>query len=1129
MKQLGLKALCLVFLTAILAYSAPSHGEAFNLKQPDGSVVPVKVWGDEFYQRVETLDGYTLVRDSDGWIVYADVSEDGGEFLPTEERYIDQSNKMRAQRTTVRKNKQGKVIRKGLKLSKKSRRQKARRAREEQTLEFSASSLGTQNAGTQMAVSADGLSGNVLGLTILVDFSDQEGSISPSEVSNFLQQSGYSANGNNGSVNDFFYEISNGHVNYTNVVTAYYRAIHPKSYYDNYTEAAGPKARELILEALEYLRDVEGMEFSQFDSDNDTYIDAINLYYAGNRSSGWSKGLWPHRSTVYGFTANGVSSKDYQVTDMRSYLTLGTFCHENGHMLFSWSDTYDYDSDSRGTGTFDLMSSSGNLNPKYPNPYFRHSEGWITPQILTASNQGTHFVEANNDADIFIYQNAAEAQERYYIEARKQENRHSTMPGEGVLIWHVDEYGNNSNNERWASRHFKVSVVQADGQYDLENNRSSGEAEDFFYAANNSSFSAKTQPEARWWDGDYSDLVLSNISSLSDNMSFDFAVALPASQIVNGDFSQSTDGWELGNAGGAVADVSIINYSASISITEGGTDDWNIQFRQGNLAIESGKQYRLAFTVYSGGSRTISVKVETDGSPWINYSKTTAFETDYNKRTYVHDFVADETDLNARIVFNLGGSNASVHVDNISLIELTNEPSPTLTSVEVDDMTIQLGTSADFTYRGYDQDGNVIALSQPVLSVNGGGTVTGSTFNAEELGNWNVTMTYGQFSTTANITVEDDGSAYSMVLNGDFANGITNWASSGTSSLGAPGQQLHAGISDGGSAAWSVQITQGAIPLEAGKKYRFSFDARSVQNRTIEAKLETDGSPWTNYSNTSPFSLTTSMQKFTQEFTMSETDMNARIAFNIGGSSADVIIDNVIVVEVADEPPVLSSIAVSPIVTTINSGVSVSYTGYDQFGNTMSIGLPSFTTTGGGWFKYASFNATEVGTFTMTMTYGGFEATASITVNDEVSSVNLVTNGDFGNGSNDWTLQNFEGASAYTTVNSNECSVNISNAGTSDWNVQFLQGNIPLESGKRYRFSFDARAAWARTISAHLETDGSPWTNYGSIPQTSVTETMSTYSYEFTMNQTDMNARIVFNLGAISADVVIDNVVVEEI
>jgi len=78
--------LCL-FLVTLMTNAAPYFGAEFQFKQPDGSLVPVKVWGDEFYQRVESPDGYTLMRDADGWINYAVLSADGNSLVSSGVRY----------------------------------------------------------------------------------------------------------------------------------------------------------------------------------------------------------------------------------------------------------------------------------------------------------------------------------------------------------------------------------------------------------------------------------------------------------------------------------------------------------------------------------------------------------------------------------------------------------------------------------------------------------------------------------------------------------------------------------------------------------------------------------------------------------------------------------------------------------------------------------------------------------------------------------------------------------------------------------------------------------------------------------------------------------------------------------
>ncbi len=60
------------------AVADPVHGETFSYVQPDGSIVEVRLWGDEFYHIVESMDGYTLVRDQETKAAcYAELSADG--------------------------------------------------------------------------------------------------------------------------------------------------------------------------------------------------------------------------------------------------------------------------------------------------------------------------------------------------------------------------------------------------------------------------------------------------------------------------------------------------------------------------------------------------------------------------------------------------------------------------------------------------------------------------------------------------------------------------------------------------------------------------------------------------------------------------------------------------------------------------------------------------------------------------------------------------------------------------------------------------------------------------------------------------------------------------------------------
>ena len=313
-------------------------GRVLPLRQPDGTTVDVRIWGDEFYTVVETLDGYTLVRDpATGVICYATLSDDGDQLVST-----------------------GVVVGQGtpapldvtphIRINSKSATEQARAAREG----FERRQWEGQFAVPRNKFKRGPTSGDVLGLCVIIDFSDDIGTIPPYEVTNYCNQLGYTGYGNNGSVHDYFFEVSERRLNYTNYVpAAYYRALHPKTYYTDPNIPYAQRAQELLLEALYYL-DASGLDFSQFDSDGDGVVDALNCYYAGYSNSAWATGLWPHAGGIY-FEADGVYAAGYQMSDMQDALHLSTFCHENGHMLMGWPDLYDYDYDSTGVGQFCIM------------------------------------------------------------------------------------------------------------------------------------------------------------------------------------------------------------------------------------------------------------------------------------------------------------------------------------------------------------------------------------------------------------------------------------------------------------------------------------------------------------------------------------------------------------------------------------------------------------------------------------------------------------------------------------------------------------------------------------------------------------------------------------------------------
>jgi M6 family metalloprotease-like protein len=95
----------------------------------------------------------------------------------------------------------------------------------------------------------------IKGLTILIDFPDQQANITQAQIDNMLNQQNYTGFSNNGSVRDYYYGVSGGAIEYTNLVTAYYRAHYNKATMTRYKRLRHA-GRLLITEALNYLKSI---------------------------------------------------------------------------------------------------------------------------------------------------------------------------------------------------------------------------------------------------------------------------------------------------------------------------------------------------------------------------------------------------------------------------------------------------------------------------------------------------------------------------------------------------------------------------------------------------------------------------------------------------------------------------------------------------------------------------------------------------------------------------------------------------------------------------------------------------------------------------------------------------------
>lgn len=471
-----------LFLLGILT-SAPYHGAQMTFSQPDGSSVEVLLFGDEYYLQAESPDGYTLIRDEHNWICYATTSETG-ELTSTGEKY-----------TGAIRLKSSKLLKKHL---------SAHTAIIQDTQHNNRNALeGIQHKAALIPSAETAVKGKYLGLTILVDFSDAPSKVDVAKIDSLCNGKNFTVNNNYGSLNKYYKDISFGLVDYQNTVIGIFRA--PKTYdeYDNMPYGNG--AKELITAALKWV-DEQGFDFNTLSLTSENRIKALNIVLSGN-PQGWAKGMWYHKGWHGGDAGDGVKTSYYNLSPSNPPLKIGTICHENGHMVCGWPDTYKYSGAEDGIGRWDLMCSASGGYPGPPNPQFRNQVGW--GEIIDVLDEGT-FSSAKNDATTYKVTNPQDDGEFYLIENRIKEGLNSDIPAEGLTIWHIDKRYDTQKNADTEKQ--KILIENAFGlpKYKYLAPFDGGFANEF---------SPNTWPSSNW-HFDKSELSIDSISALGDTMYF---------------------------------------------------------------------------------------------------------------------------------------------------------------------------------------------------------------------------------------------------------------------------------------------------------------------------------------------------------------------------------------------------------------------------------------------------------------------------------------------------------------------------------------------------------------------------------------------------------------------------------
>lgn len=446
--------LSLVVMTISLAsFAVPARRGFHDFQQPDGTTISLTLAGDEFCHWYESADGTVYKQNADGM------------FVRSEKTRTDMFNRRKA--------------------SPMYKSTQARRAR--------------QDVGTTPNLAPKGV-------VILANFSNKS------------MQSGHTqavfdelCNSLNCTVNDgypsagqYFADQSNGAYrpifDVFGPVTlsrnvAYYGTDKPGQ-----DEGDDQHATDAVVEACRIANEQYTINWADYDSDNDGYVDFVYVIYAGKGQAdgGTAETIWPHnwsvqeaRSSGYcTYTANEckVGGKNLDNYAMSSELSgnalggIGTLCHEFGHVM-GLPDLYDIEygtiyENSKTPNDWNIMdggsyNADGHCPPNY-DPWEKDFFGWLTPINLGSEGQNVTLY-ANGTENFQTYQINASGSYvgpttsglRYYIENRQAQGWDEPLTGHGMLIWKVNfnetAWINNAPNGSETSGAPLYTIVSATG------------------------------------------------------------------------------------------------------------------------------------------------------------------------------------------------------------------------------------------------------------------------------------------------------------------------------------------------------------------------------------------------------------------------------------------------------------------------------------------------------------------------------------------------------------------------------------------------------------------------------------------------------------------------------------------
>jgi M6 family metalloprotease-like protein len=501
--HLAIAAILALGISSPIVYAMPASPTPIDLLQPDGTPIKLQLFGYPEYHWFEDMQGFTVVIKNKEY-VYAKRSNNG-ELTPTD-LLVGKSDPVAAGLTP--------------KIQPDPRVIKSIRERLLADPPLAVLNKSTNKAGNS------GAKGTVKNLVVLCKFADHDFGVHtrPQEDYNVLWNAvgGDPTLAPTGSVRDCFLENSYGQLTINSTVAAWVTLPHTEAYY-----AAGSNGL-----SLNYPNNAQGMvadaldavdlfiDFADFDLDLNGRIDAISIIHSGygaETGGGGGDWIWSHRWALFQipgtfwWVSNDLNSNG-EAVDVFDYHTepalwgssgnqisrIGVAAHETGH-FFGLPDFYDTDGGGQGAGSWGMMANAWGFDQSqlHPPHFSAHSKiflGWLEPIVIDSLNR---YTVPNVEFNPVVYRiNAGYPgypdvpnDEYLLIENRQPLGIESAMPQGGLAIWHIDEGKPDNTDEGFPGQpgwpqnnnHYRMALLQADGNFDLEHGFNRGDGGDVYH------------------------------------------------------------------------------------------------------------------------------------------------------------------------------------------------------------------------------------------------------------------------------------------------------------------------------------------------------------------------------------------------------------------------------------------------------------------------------------------------------------------------------------------------------------------------------------------------------------------------------------------------------------------------